>query len=126
MAGLLSSDVFELASENAVPSGSNIMGFEFHLVVKNTERSQPVYKARLVIFGHMDAEYGQILSEAPRVSQMSKRTLNSMSLVNEWPIWSRDICQDFLQSESILSRTVYMRPPSQLQAIYKGQLMRLK
>jgi hypothetical protein len=82
MAGLLSRDVFELVSENAVPSSSKIMGSNFHLVVKNTEMSQPVYKARLVIFGHMDAEKGQILSEAPTVSQMSIRTLISMSVVN--------------------------------------------
>jgi Reverse transcriptase (RNA-dependent DNA polymerase) len=126
MAGLLSRDVFELVSENAVPSGSNIMGSKFHLVMKNTETSQPVYKARLVIFGLRDAEKGHILSEAPTVSQISIRTLISMSVVNERPIWSRDIRQAFIQSESILSRTLYMQNPRQLQASYKGQLMRLK
>jgi hypothetical protein len=68
MAGLLSRDVFEPVRENAVPSGSNIMSSKFHLVVNNTETSQPDYKARLVIFGHMDAEKGQMLSEDPTVS----------------------------------------------------------
>jgi Reverse transcriptase (RNA-dependent DNA polymerase) len=102
------------------------MGSKFHLVVKNSETAQPVCKARLVISGHMDAEKGRILSEAPTVSQMSIRTLISLSVVNVWPIWSRDIRQAFLQSESLLSRTVYMRPQRQLQASYKGQLMRLK
>ena len=126
MSGLLSRDVFVLVSDNAVPPGSNIMGSKFHLVVKNAETTQPVYKARLVIFGHMDAEKGRILSEAPTVSQMSIRTLISLSVVNAWPIWSRDIRQAFLQSESLLSRTVYMRPPRQLQETYKGPLMRLK
>jgi hypothetical protein len=51
MEGLLSRDVFELVSENSVPVGSNIMGFKFHLVVNNSEPTQPVCKARLVIFG---------------------------------------------------------------------------
>jgi Reverse transcriptase (RNA-dependent DNA polymerase) len=126
MAGLLSRDVFELVSENAVPVNSNIMGSKFHLVVKNSETTQPVCKVRLVVFGHMDAEKGRILSEAPTVSQMSIRTVISLSVVNGWPIWSPDIRQAFLQSESLLSRTIYMRPPRQLQASYKGQLMRLK
>jgi hypothetical protein len=123
MAGLINR---ELVSESALPSSSNNMASKFHLVVKYSEKSQTVYKARLFIFRHMDAEKGQILSEAPTVSQMTIITLISISYVNEWPILSRDIRLDFLQSESLLSLAVYMRSPRQLQASSKLQRMRLK
>jgi hypothetical protein len=106
IAGLLSRDVFELVGKSTGPSGSNIMGSKFHLALKNSETTQPVCKERLVIFGHMDAEKGRILSEALTASQMIIRTLISLSIVRGWPNRSRDIRQAFLQSESLLSRTV--------------------
>jgi Reverse transcriptase (RNA-dependent DNA polymerase) len=124
LAGLVNRDVFEAVHVSTVPGGSNIMGSKFHIVVKDAEMEKPVYKALLVIFGHMDAQKKEILSEAPTVSHMSIRTLLSLSVVNAWPVWSRDFRQAFLQSESTLSRTVYMRPPRQLQARFPGQLMR--
>jgi hypothetical protein len=52
MAGLLCRDVFELVSESSVSFGRNNMGSKLYLVVKNSETTQPVYKARLVIFKH--------------------------------------------------------------------------
>jgi Reverse transcriptase (RNA-dependent DNA polymerase) len=124
LVGLANRDVFEAVHESTVLAGSNIMGSKFHLVVKDAEMDKPVYKARLVIFGHMDAQKNEILSEAPTVSQMSIRTLLSLSVVNVWPVWSRDIRQAFLQST--LSRTVHIRPPRQLLARFPGQLMSLK
>jgi hypothetical protein len=74
----------------------------------------------------MDAKKGRILSEAPTVSEMSIRTLISLSVVSGCPIWSRDIRKAFLQPESLLSRTGYMRPPRQLKTSYSAPLMRLK
>jgi hypothetical protein len=85
-AGLMKRDVFEVVQERTVPAGSNNMGSKFHLVVKDAEMENPIYKARLVIFGHMDAQINEILSEAPTVSQMSIRTLLSHSVVNAWPV----------------------------------------
>jgi Reverse transcriptase (RNA-dependent DNA polymerase) len=124
--GLLACDVFEIVPEHSVPFGSNIMGSKFHLVVKKCESLNPIFKARLVIFGNVDAQKKFILSEAPTVSQLSIRMLISLSVVEGYSIWSRDIRQAFLQSDSPLSRTVYMRPPRQLRAKLAGMVFRVK
>jgi hypothetical protein len=123
---LMERGVFDVVEEGTVHPGSNLMGSKLHLVVKNCETSAPVFKAKLVILGHTDAEKEHILSEAPTVGQMSIRILVSLSVPHGWPLRSRDVRQAFLQSESPLSRVVYMRPPRQLRDKFAGKVLRVE
>jgi hypothetical protein len=96
---LMERGVFDVVEEVTVHPRSNVMGSKLHLVVKKCETSAPVFKARLVILGHTDAQKEHILSEAPTLGQMSIRILVSLSVLHRWPLWSRDDRQAFLQSE---------------------------
>jgi hypothetical protein len=118
-------EVFETVDSTSVPPGSSVMESKFHLVITNSGMENQTFKTRLVIFGNVDSQKNQILSEAPTVDQLSIIILISLSVIKSWPLWRRDVRQAFLQSESPLSRIVYMRPPRQLRKMFSGKLLRV-
>jgi hypothetical protein len=102
--------VFVLASESDLPEGANVLGSRFHLTIKSKNENVR-YKARLVVQGHLDAEKEFIVPEAPTLSHLSLRLIFSISVQNEWPLWTKDVTMAYLQSSSPLSRTVYISSP---------------
>jgi hypothetical protein len=62
--GLMKREVFEVVEATSVHPRSNVMGSKFHLVIKNSGVENQTFKASLVIFGTMDSQKNQILSEA--------------------------------------------------------------
>jgi hypothetical protein len=108
--GLLSRGVFQLVPESALPRGSNVLGSRFRLTIKSANENIR-YKARLVVQDHLDSEKGLIVPQAPTLSHTSMRIVLSIAALHGWHIWAKDVTMAYLQSESPLSRSVYIRPP---------------
>jgi Reverse transcriptase (RNA-dependent DNA polymerase) len=125
--GLLQRGVFTLVQASELPRSSNILGSRFHLTIKN-KAEDVVYKARLVVQGHRDAEKDSIVPEAPTLSHTSVRMILSLAAINRWPVWVKDVTMAYLQSTSPLSRDVYIRAPQRPHAVteqLKGHVLKV-
>ena len=108
---LLQKGTYEIVPAKDIPTGSVVLGSRFVLVVKEPDSANPRRKARFVILGHKDPEKGRIVHEAPTVTKASIRVLLILSRIHNYPVWSRDVKQAFVQSKENLKRDVYIRPP---------------
>jgi Reverse transcriptase (RNA-dependent DNA polymerase) len=122
--GLLQRGVFNLVQASELPRSSNILGSRFHFTIKN----KVVYKARLVVQGHQDAEKDSIVPEAPTLSHTSVRLILSLATINRWPVWVNHVTMAYLQSTSPLPRDVYIRAPQRPHAVteqLKGHVLKV-
>lgn len=81
------------------------------LCIKDQESDKPRKKARFIILGYRDPDKGRIVNEAPTVSRFSVRLVVALSRMLDYPLWSRDVTQAFVQSKDNLKRELYMRVP---------------
>jgi hypothetical protein len=74
----------------------------------------------LIIQGCEDAEKNRIVSNALTVSHASIRILISFAANKDYPEWTKDATQAFLQSKDTFSRDLYARLPLELRSVFKG------
>ncbi len=73
-----------------------------------------IFKSRLVIQCHLDPEKDHVVNEAPTILRSSVRLLIALGLSLNYKLWSRDVKQAFVQSDTDLARELYVRLPKAL------------
>jgi hypothetical protein len=97
--GLFNRGAFTLVHVDAVPSRANIIGTRIITRLKDFGTSDEEAKARLIIQGCRGAEKNRIVSNASTVSHASIRILISFAANKDYPVWTKDATQAFLQSK---------------------------
>jgi hypothetical protein len=93
----------------------NILPCRFVLAVKHEEDGTQRLKARLVVGGHRDFEKGNMLHDASTVRHGYIRLLVSLATIFEFPVWTIDVDQAYLQAEVPLQRRIYIAPKEGVQ-----------
>jgi Reverse transcriptase (RNA-dependent DNA polymerase) len=65
------------------------------------------------------------VSNAPTVSHASIRILISFAAIKDYPVWTKDATQEFLQSKDTFSRDMYARLPLELRNVLKGYVLKM-
>jgi hypothetical protein len=66
------------------------------------------------------------VSNAPTVSHASIRILISLVAIKDYPVWTKDATQAFLQIKDTFSRDLYARLPLvELRFVFKGYLLKM-
>ena len=63
IAGLVDRETWTLVMKEDVPRDSNVLGARFVLTIKDTEKPDPIFKARFVVQGHKDLEKNALVHE---------------------------------------------------------------
>jgi len=111
--GLLKRKTWKIVDLSDVPKDANIIGSRFDLSIKHIETENPRYKARFIAQGYNDIEKENLVHTASTLKVISLRTILAIAAVKQWKIWTHDVTQAFLQSESEMTRDVYLRPPKE-------------
>jgi hypothetical protein len=123
--GLFNRGAFSLVHVDAVPSHANIIGTRIITRPKHLGTIGEEAKARLIIQGCQDAEKNRIVSNAPTVSHASIRILISFAAIKDFPVWTKDATQEFLQSKDTFSRGLYARLPLELCSVFEGYVLKM-
>lgn len=107
-----------------VPANANVMNGGFVITIKDTETNQPRLKARFVIHGNRDKDKNILVHTSTTVKYSSTTLLVALAECFVFLIWSQDISQAYLQSESELIRDVYLNPGKDLE-ISRDKLLKL-
>ena len=95
--------------------------------VKGKATDTPYEKSRLVIQGHSDDGKDMVLTQSPTIQRASQRIIMAIApSLNQkgMDLWLRDIIQAYVQSATVLQRTILAHPPKQIEHLYpKGTIM---
>lgn len=107
--GLLEKGVFEPVPKSAA-HGHRVYGSRFVDDIKNEGTSNAFEKSRLVVQAFNDRGHG-LLTYSPTVQRSSQRMLFCMAaMCKNWTVMLRDVVQAYTQSETPLTRPIYVRP----------------
>jgi Reverse transcriptase (RNA-dependent DNA polymerase) len=125
--GLFNRGAFSLVHVDAVPSHANVIGTRIITRLKDFGTIDEKAKARLIIQGCRGAEKNRIVSNASTVSHAYIRILISFAANKDYPVWTKDATQAFLQSKDTFYGDLFARLPLELRSVFKGYaLMMLK
>jgi Reverse transcriptase (RNA-dependent DNA polymerase) len=65
------------------------------------------------------------VSNSPTVSHASIRIIISFAANKNYPVWTKDATQAFLQSKDTFSRDLYARLPLELRSVFKGYVLKM-
>jgi hypothetical protein len=122
--GLLDRGTFAVVQRSSLMPGANILRTRFVLAIKNPGTSEEIYKARLVVKGFQDKMKGYLVHEPNNGRTVSIRILMALASAYQFPVWSEDVTQAFVQSSGTLLRDVYIEPPKEFQ-LHPGLLLKL-
>ena len=112
--GLLDNETFIAVSRNEVPDGVRIFGSRFIDELKRSG-SGTRKKSRLVAQNYQDVDAGKISTKAPTVNRFSQRLLLALApSIPKTRVFSRDITQAYVQSNTKLERQVYIKAPKEM------------
>lgn len=86
------------------------MPSRFVLTIKHKNTGEEIWKARFVLGGHKDKGKDRVVHSATTLKQASIRLLIALATIFGFDMWSTDITQAYLQSESNLRRKIFDRP----------------
>ena len=121
--GLLARGTFVIVpSADAV--GHRVYGGRFVDEVKNAGTLQAYEKSRFVVQAYNDRDHG-LLTHAPTVHRASQRLCVALCAQDpSFRLFSRDVSQAYLQSETTIQRPIYVRPPPEI-GLPEGRLFRV-
>jgi hypothetical protein len=129
MEALIANGIFEVLQYNPRRKYGRIFNLRLVREIKG-KTTQPYEKSRLVLAGHSDQDKESILTQSPTIQRMSQRLLLALgaSLIATYGMHFelRDITQAYVQSKDKLLRTLYARPPKELQDTFPpGTILRV-
>jgi hypothetical protein len=110
---------------DAVPSHANIIGTRIITRLKDFGTIDEEAKARLIIQGCQDAEKNRIVSNASTVSHAYIRILISFAAIKDYPVWTKDATQAFLQSKDTFYGDIFAMLPLELRSVFKGYVLKM-
>lgn len=115
---LIANGIFEVLQHDLRKKYGRIFNLRLVREVKG-KTTQPYEKSRLVLAGHSDQEKESILTQSPTIQRISQRLLLALgaSLIATYGMHCelRDITQAYVQSKDKLLRTLYAKPPKELE-----------
>jgi hypothetical protein len=122
-AGVFAFEMFDPAKHG----GTRIFKSRMVREVKGKATDTPYEKSRMVIQGHSDGDKDLILTQSPTIQRASQRIIMAIapSLArNGMKLWLRDITQAYIQSSTVLQRTIFAHLPTEIAHLYpKGTIM---
>ena len=116
--GLLEKGVFAVVTEKDVPQGVRIFNSRFVDEIKHPSTDKAFEKSRLVVQAYNDQGKGLVLTQSPTIQWVSQRIILALTpgLQQTGPValYLRDISQAYVQSNTYLSRDIFIRPPLKL------------
>lgn len=108
--------VFDVVERSTVPSKSRIYGCRFVDNVKKNGKGEEYNRSRLVAQNFRDKEALNIMTKSPTVSRLGQRiAVATATLFPEHQSYIRDVSQAYVQSETVLNRALYLKPPEEMQ-----------
>ena len=107
--------VFEIV--DYIPPNSQVFKTRFVDEVKHAGTEKAFEKSRLVVQGYGDSGKDKILTQAPTIQRASQRILLSLAssfYAQDMKLYLRDISQAYTQSQTRLTRDIYLKPPAEL------------
>ena len=112
--GLLKRGTFQIVHRDSVPNGERIYGTKWVDVIKQVD-GKSVPKSRLVAQNYCDEGALEISTRSPTISRTGQRLVLATAAQNaDHVLYSRDIIQAYLQSQSELERSIFLKPPMEL------------
>jgi hypothetical protein len=126
MNGLLERGIFEPVDKADVPPGTRIFTLRFVDEVKNPGTDKAFEKSRLVVRAFNDEEKDIVLTESPTIQRCSQRLILCLAACKDnTDIYLRDVTQAYTQSETLLNRDFYVRPPPELQEALDSDIVKV-
>lgn len=114
--GLLEKGVFEIVSEEDIPTDSSIFRTRFVDQIKHEGTPNAYHKSRLVVQAYNDDNKHSILTQAPTIQRVSQRLLLCCAtLVPNSKVALRDISQAYTQSTTRIQRNIFVKPVKELE-----------
>ena len=114
LTSLLSRGVFKIVKKDTVPVSERIYGTKWVDTMKTVD-GNTFPKSRLVAQNYNDEGAAEINTKSPTISRTGQRiVLATAALSPKHELYTRDITQAYVQSESELERPVYLYPPAEM------------
>lgn len=113
--GLLEIGAFETVDKSAVPPKMRIYGTRWIDTYKIQPNGNQTRKSRLVACNYRDKNAADLLTKSPTISRLGQRVaVTTAALFPQNQAYTRDISQAYIQSSTELERSVYLRPPLEM------------
>jgi hypothetical protein len=126
--GLLEKGVFAVVTERDVPQDVRIFNSRFVDEIKHPGTDKAFEKSRLVVQAYNDQGKDLVLTQSPTIQRVSQRIILALTpgLQQTKPValYLRDISQAYVQSNTYLSRDIFIRPPLELN-LQPGTILRV-
>ena len=117
--GLLEKGVFRVVNLEDVPQGVRIFNSRFVDEIKHPGTDKAFEKSRLVVQAYNDQGKDLVLTQSPTIQRVSQRIILAITPAIQqvkpaMSLYLRDISQAYVQSNTHLSRDIFIRPPHEL------------
>ena len=111
MDGLLEKGTFKKIPKECLQADSKILKSRFVLAIRDIGTAKERLKARVVVLGHLTKMKNSVLNDALTLMRYKTRILPYIASIFYLILYSRDVKQAYVQSETDLQRDLYVLPP---------------